>query len=119
MSLDNLTISNSYYRRVLQTDDNMQLVLMNLLPKQDIGMEIHKNTTQFIKVENGQGQVILGKDEMKLTMKIKQGESIMIPAGTYHNIINTSTKNPLQLYTIYSPPNHPAGLVQETKPIND
>lgn len=105
--IEDATVNNKYYRKVLYTG-NFQLVLMNILPKQEIGIEIHDNIDQFIRVEKGSGIVILNNDYIG----IGNGSAILIPAGTEHNIINTSSDSELKLYTIYSPPNHPPNRLE-------
>jgi mannose-6-phosphate isomerase-like protein (cupin superfamily) len=111
LPLEQLTIDNTNYRKVLRTTPNMQLVLMSLLPGEEIGEEIHPYTTQFIRVEQGQAIAIV--DNKKYNMK--DGDSIMIPLGIKHNIINPSRTAHLKLYTIYSPPEHPYNRIEVTK----
>lgn len=103
------TIKNTNYRKVLYTSKYSQLVLMSLKPKEEIGFEVH-GVDQFFRVEEGEGEVILNKEKYP----IKGGSAIVVPAGTRHNIVNTGTK-PLKLYTIYSPPHHKDGTVVKTK----
>jgi len=112
--LESLTHINNNYRKVLYTTNKneMQLVLMSIDPKDEIGKEIHDTVTQFFRVEQGSGLVVIG--ENKLKRKIKSGDAIIIPAGTVHNIINTGDK-PLKLYTIYVPANHPKGTIEKKK----
>lgn len=105
------TIENANYRKVLFTTDNLQLVVMSLKPKEEIGMETHADGSQFIRVEKGKGQAIINGKEHDLS----DGISIIIPSGAKHNIINTG-EDDLKLYTIYAPPEHEDGLVQKTKP---
>ena len=105
------TISNSNFRKVLFTGAHSQLVVMNLLPGEDIGMEVHGNVDQFFRFESGEGKAILNGEEIIF----KANDVVIIPAGTNHNIINTSATEPLKLYTIYSPANHPDGTVHATK----
>ncbi len=105
------TISNSNFRKVLFTGAHSQLVVMNLLPSEDIGMEVHGNVDQFFRFESGEGKAILNGEEIIF----KANDVVIIPAGTNHNIINTSATEPLKLYTIYSPANHPDGTVHATK----
>jgi len=114
--LELITEKNKYYRNVIETTKQMQLVLMNLPINADIPLEIHKKTTQFIRVEFGEITVSIYKDSLdknSLGKKIlvKEGESIIIPAGTYHYVKNTNKSN-TKLYTIYSPPEHPENLKQ-------
>lgn len=110
-NLEKDTLKNSYYRKVIHTNSTMQLVLMSLSPKQDIGTEIHKKTSQFIRVESGHGKAVLdGK-----TFLLKDGHALVIDPGTKHNIINTSKTEDLKLYTIYSPPEHDEETIQKYK----
>lgn len=104
------TMKNSDFRRVLYTAKNCQLVLMNIRAKEDIGEEIHK-LDQFIRVEAGQGVAILDGVEHK----ISDGFAIVIPAGTKHNIVNVSGTEALKLYSLYSPPEHRDGTIHKTK----
>jgi mannose-6-phosphate isomerase-like protein (cupin superfamily) len=104
------TVANEDFRRVLYTGPNTQLVLMTLRPGEDIGLETHDGHDQFIRVEAGTGVVLLDGEESALA----DGSAVVIPAGVEHNIINTSNQ-PLRLYTLYSPPEHPDGTVHRTK----
>jgi mannose-6-phosphate isomerase-like protein (cupin superfamily) len=105
------TLENEDFRRVLFTGPNTQLVLMTLAPGEDIGLETHDGTDQFIRVEAGTGMVLLDGEESDL----EDGFSVVIPAGVEHNVVNTSDDEPLRLYTLYSPPEHPDGTVHRTK----
>lgn len=105
------TISNTNFRKVLFTGAHSQLVLMNLQPSEDIGMEVHQNVDQFFRFESGEGKAILNGEEIAF----KANDVVIVPAGTNHNIINTSDTESLKLYTIYSPANHPEGTVHATK----
>lgn len=109
--IEKKTQDNKYFRKVLFTAPHSQLVVMTLQPREDIGMEKHGKIDQFIRVESGKGKAILDGKEYRL----KDGSAVVIPAGTEHNIINTSTTEPLKLYTIYTPPEHPDGTVHKTK----
>ena len=102
---------NEYFREVLFTTRVSQLVVMSLKPGEDIGLETHMDTDQFIRVEAGKGKAILDGQEYKL----EDGIAIVIPAGTEHNVINTSSKEALKLYTIYTPPEHPDRTIHKTK----
>jgi mannose-6-phosphate isomerase-like protein (cupin superfamily) len=110
INIEDKTISNNNYREVLYTGSDLQLVVMSLKPKEDIGAEVHSDTDQFIRVEKGNGKAIIDEKEIKLS----DGIAIIIPAGKEHNIINTSNKE-LKLYTIYSKPEHKDGLVEKNK----
>ena len=107
---------NRTFRTVLYTAKNCQLVVMSLKPGEDIGLEIHPNVDQFLRIEQGQGVVQMGKSKNNLTFKRKvyDDDAIFIPAGTWHDVTNTGT-TPLKLYSIYAPPNHPFGTVHVTK----
>ena len=95
---------------MLYTDERVQLVVMSLKPNEDIGEEVHQ-LDQFIRVEAGEGSAILDG----VTHELKDGFAIVVPKGTLHNIVNTSSTEPMKLYTIYAPPNHKDGTVHETK----
>lgn len=110
INIEKAAIENNYFRKVLYTAKNIQLVLMSLKPNENIGEEIHQ-LDQFIRIESGEGKAILNG----VTNNISDGFSIVIPAGTKHNIINTSSSKPLKIYTLYSPPNHPDGTIHKTK----
>jgi len=101
---------NTYFRRVLYTTSNLQLVVMSLNPSEDIGEEMH-HLDQFIRVETGEGKAVLDGEETIL----QDGSVIIIPSGTTHNIINTSSEAPMKLYTVYAPANHKDGVIHKTK----
>ncbi len=105
------TLENRNFRKVLYTGKHSQLVLMNLRPKEDIGMETHTENDQFFRFESGQGKVIIDGNEYE----VGDGVAVIVPAGAKHNIINTSDSKELKLYTIYSPAHHKDGIVRETK----
>ena len=106
------TLKNAWFRQVLFTGKNVQLVVMCLQPGEEIGKEMHPNVDQFFRIEQGEARFVLGENEEHL---VRDGDAVVIPAGTYHNVLNTSRTAPLRLYTIYSPPNHPDGTVHKTK----
>jgi mannose-6-phosphate isomerase-like protein (cupin superfamily) len=110
-NIENLTLQNKYFRQVLFTGKYCQLVVMSLKPGEEIGMEVHPHVDQFFRFEKGEGKVIMDGEEQV----VKDGWAAIVPAGTNHNIVNTSKTESLQLYTIYSPPNHPDGTVHKTK----
>lgn len=95
------TVKNESYRQVLFTARNSQLVLMSLKPGEEIGEEVH-HLDQFIRFEAGEGTVVLDGE----AHRVEDGVAVVIPAGTRHNVMNTSSKQPLKLYSIYSPPEH-------------
>ena len=109
--IEKLTLTNNNFRKVIYTGQHAQLVFMSLLPSEDIGMEVHETTDQFLRIEKGEGKVILNGEEHML----KDGSAIIVPAGTHHNIINTSPTNPMKLYTVYSPSHHKDGTIHKTK----
>ena len=109
------TLDNEDFRRVLFTGKHTQLVLMTLIPGQDIGLETHEGHDQFIRIEAGTGEVVMDGR----VQPISDGTAIVIPAGAEHNVTNTSADEPLKLYTLYSPPEHPDGTVEHEKPDND
>jgi mannose-6-phosphate isomerase-like protein (cupin superfamily) len=110
--IEKLTLENAYFRQVLFTGKHSQLVLMCLGPGEDIGDEVHPNVDQFFRIEQGAAKFVF--DE-KRERAARGGDAVVVPAGTYHNVINMSKTAPLKLYTVYSPPNHPAGTVHKTK----
>jgi mannose-6-phosphate isomerase-like protein (cupin superfamily) len=109
-NIEDLTVKNDEFRRVIYTAKNCQLVVMALKPKEEIGAEVHKKVDQFFRVEEGSGEAVL--DSVRTA--IRAGFAIVVPAGMNHNIINTGSV-PLKLYTIYSPPNHRDGVVHHTR----
>lgn len=110
-NIEELTLSNNFFRKVIHTSKYSQLVVMCLTPGEDIGMEVHHNVDQFLRVEKGEGKVILNGKEYP----ISEDTAIVVVAGTNHNIVNTSTSSKLHLYTIYSPPNHKDQIIHKTK----
>lgn len=116
INIENATIPNDYFRTALWTGKHMQLTLMSINPGEDIGLEIHPNVDQFLRVEQGQGIAMMGdsKDNLNFQRRVFNNYAILIPAGTWHNVINTG-RMPLKLYSIYAPPQHPFGTVHETK----
>jgi|LakMenE18May11ns_1017448.scaffolds.fasta_scaffold9732115_2 mannose-6-phosphate isomerase-like protein (cupin superfamily) len=111
-NLEQDTKENTDYRRVVFTGKKLQMVLMNLKPLEDIHMEVHIDHDQFIRIESGSGLAIINNQKYDL----KDGFSIIIPAGCRHKIENTSNIENLKLYTIYAPPEQPDGLIQHDKP---
>jgi len=115
MNIEKTTLSNNNYRNVLYTSKNQQIVVMSIKPNDNIHKEIHKDHDQFIRIEKGVGKAIINDVEYQLS----DGIALIIPAGTTHEIINTSNTEDLKLYTIYSPPEHADKLVQHDKPSSD
>ena len=110
-NIEEATLENNNFRKVLYTAKHSQLVLMSLLPNEDIGMEVHPDNDQFFRFEKGQGKCIIDGNEYV----VSDGSAIIVPSGAQHNIINTSNSESLKLYTIYSPANHQDGVVRSTK----
>lgn len=108
--IQNDTLENENFRKVLYTAKNIQLVLMTLQPGENIGMENHESD-QFFRFEGGTGQCVINGNKYD----VKDGDSILIPGGSEHDIINTSDEELLQMYTLYSPPNHADGAIYNTK----
>lgn len=107
---------NRTFRTTLWTGNHLQLTLMSIKPGEDIGLEMHPDLDQFIRIEDGQGLVKMGNNKHNLYFRrrVYKGYIIIIPAGKWHNLVNTGDK-PIKLYSIYAPPQHPYGTVHETK----
>ncbi|GGD15049.1 cupin domain-containing protein [Pontibacillus salipaludis] len=116
VNINDATLQNNTFRTALWTGENLQVTLMSIDVGDDIGLEIHPNVDQFLRIEEGQGLVQMGKNKDNLTFEKMAYDdfAIMIPAGTWHNVTNTGN-TPLKLYSIYAPPNHPFGTVHNTK----
>ena len=109
-NIEQMSLENENFRKVLYTSKSSQLVLMSLKPGEDIGMEVH-HLDQFIRCEEGTGVAILNGVEYG----VKDGIAVVVPAGAEHNIINTSKTEEMKLYTVYSPANHRDGVIHKTK----
>lgn len=105
------TLDNNNFRKVLYTAKHCQLVLMSLLPGEEIGTETHTENDQFFRFEGGRGKCIIDGNEYE----VKDGDAVIVPTGAEHNVINVSDTEPLKIYTIYSPPHHEDGIVRSTK----
>lgn len=110
-NIDSLAKANTFFRQVLHTSKNMQLVLMSLKPGEEIGFETHTENDQFFRFEIGTGKAII--DDIEYI--ISDGVVVIVPRGAKHNIINTSSSEDLKFYTIYSPPHHKDKTVHKTK----
>ena len=110
-NIEKQTLKNNYFRQVLFTAKNAQLVVMSLQRGEEIGDEVHPNVDQFFRIEQGEAKFIFNEKEEHVA---RDGDAVIVPAGTFHNVINTG-RGRLELYTIYSPPNHPDGTVHKTK----
>jgi mannose-6-phosphate isomerase-like protein (cupin superfamily) len=111
INIEQKTLAGNNFREVLYTTERSQLVIMTLQPGEEIGMEHHEGHDQFIRVEVGDGVAILDGERHTL----EDGVAVVIPAGTEHNVINTSASAPMRLYTLYTPPEHPEGTVHRNK----
>ena len=111
INIEQKTLEGNNFREVLHTTKHSQLVIMTLQPGEEIGMEHHTGHDQFIRVEAGVGVAILDGEKHAL----EDGVAVIIPAGVEHNVINTSQSEPMRLYSLYMPPEHPDGIVHATK----
>lgn len=109
-NIEELTLQNNFFRQVLFTGPNCQLVVMSLVVAEEIGMEVHKSVDQFFRIEAGSAKFIMNGEESI----VSEGMVAIVPAGVEHNVINVG-ETALKLYTIYSPPNHPANTIHKTK----
>ncbi len=116
INIDQATKQNSTFRTALWTGNYMQLTLMSINVGEEIGLEIHPDHDQFIRIEQGRGLVKMGKikDSLDFQRDVTNDFAFIVPAGTWHNLINTGNR-PLKLYSIYAPPQHPKGTVHKTK----
>jgi mannose-6-phosphate isomerase-like protein (cupin superfamily) len=111
INIEEKTLAGNNFREVLYTTARSQLVIMTLQPGEEIGLEKHEGHDQFIRIEAGRGVAILDGEQHPL----EDGVAVVIPAGTEHNVINSSDSEPMRLYTLYTPPEHPDGIVHATK----
>ena len=115
-NIEEATQANSCFREVIFTASHMQLVVMSLSPGEEIGVEMHEDLEQFLRIETGRAKVTMGpsKDEVSDSHDVEDDWAVIIPGGTWHNVINTGDSE-LKLYTIYSPPQHRPGTVHRTR----
>ncbi len=115
-NINNATLQNPNFRTALWTGKNMQLTLMNIPVNGQIGLESHPYLDQFLRIEEGNGRVMMGDsvDRLNQQANVQDDDAIIIPAGTWHNLVNTGNK-PIKLYSIYAPIQHPHGTVHRTK----
>lgn len=118
INIEEATRQNNTFRTALWTGSHLQLTLMSINVNDEIGLEIHQKLDQFLRIEQGQGIVQMGdaKDKLDFQKAVHEDDVILVPAGKWHNLINTGSM-PLKLYSIYAPPQHPYGTVHETKEI--
>lgn len=116
LNIDRLAKANTNFRTALWTGKHLQVTLMSIPVGTDIGAEMHSNLDQFLRIEDGYGIVMMGNSEFELhyRQKVTSDFAVFVPAGTWHNIINTGNR-PLKIYSIYAPPQHPFGTVHRTK----
>ena len=114
--IEKVTEANDTFRTALWTGSNLQLTLMSIPKGETIGLERHDNIDQFIRIEDGKGLVMMGNspDALNFQQQVSSGDAFIIPAGTWHNLVNTGA-TPIKLYSIYAPIKHPFGTVQPTK----
>ena len=111
INIERATLANTDFRHVLYTAEHLQLVLMSLLPGEEIGVETHAHNDQFFRFESGTGKCVIDGKEYA----VSEGDVVIIPAGAKHNIVNTHAGTSLKMYTIYAPPHHRDGIVRPTK----
>lgn len=113
--IETATTENTTYRTVAWTGKYLQVTLMSIPVGESIGLETHPETDQFLRIDAGQGRCVMGssQDDLSFTQEVSDGWSIQVPAGTWHDIINTG-EEPLRLYTVYAPVHHAQGIVQAT-----
>jgi len=116
VNIEQATLANDAFRRALWTGNHLQLTLMSIPVGEDIGVEMHPDVDQFIRVEQGEGLAQFGdrRDNLFFRRRVGPSDAVLIPAGTWHNIKNTGNV-PLKVYSIYAPPQHPRGTVHQTK----
>jgi mannose-6-phosphate isomerase-like protein (cupin superfamily) len=105
------SLKNENFRKVIYSGKHLQVVLMSLKPGEEIGLETHPSTDQFFRFEGGKGKCIIDGNEYK----VENGDAIVVPAGSKHNVINTDSVKEFKMYTIYAPPQHKDGLINATK----
>ena len=116
INIERATIQNTTFRTALWTGKHLQVTLMSIGVGEDIGAEVHPHLDQFLRIEQGQGLTQMGyrRDDMSMKASVSDGDAVLVPAGTWHNLINTGGV-PLKLYSIYAPPEHPYGTVHNTR----
>jgi mannose-6-phosphate isomerase-like protein (cupin superfamily) len=116
VNIEEETLHNKFFRSALWTGNHLQLTLMCINPGEEIGLEIHPDTDQFLRLEQGRGVVVMGERRERLDFRknVHENYAIFVPAGTWHNLINTG-REPIKLYSIYAPPAHPHGTIHKTR----
>lgn len=120
IDIEQATISNQNYRTTLWTGKNLQMTAMSIETGRDIGLEVHDDGDQFLRVESGKARVQMGpaKDDLPFDREVQDDWAILVPAGTWHNVTNTGSE-PMKVYAIYAPPEHRHGTVHATKAESD
>ncbi|MGN1043268.1 MAG: cupin domain-containing protein [Acutalibacteraceae bacterium] len=115
-NIEDLALKNQNFIKVMWTGKHMQLTLMSINPGSSIGLEVHPDTDQILKIECGTGQVLIGKskDRLSYQKRVKKGDIIIVPAGMWHNVINLG-RECIKLYSMYAPPAHKSGMIHKTK----
>ena len=115
-NIEDSALKNQNFRKTIWTGKFMQITLMSINSGSSIGLEMHPDTDQFLKIEDGVGQVLIGKskDRLSYQKRVKKGDAIIIPAGMWHNVINLG-RSYIKLYSLYAPPHHKPGTVHRTK----
>lgn len=115
INIEEATVSNETFRTALWTGKNLQLTVMSIQPGDDIGLEVHEDHDQFLRIEEGEALVKMGETEQGLSeWTARDDDAIFVPAGAWHDIINVGS-TPLKLYSIYAPAEHPHGTIHQTK----
>lgn len=114
--MEKTALQNTNFRTAIWTGTNLQVTVMSIKPGEEIGIEVHPEVYQFLRIEQGQGIIMMGgcKEHMNFRRRVQNGSAILIPAGTWHNLVNTGNV-PIKLYSIYAPQQHPFGTVHVTK----
>jgi mannose-6-phosphate isomerase-like protein (cupin superfamily) len=114
--IEELTVTNATFRTAVWTGEHSQVTVMSLRPGEEIGLEVHPDLDQFFRLERGTARIEVGttRDDLSETHEVREDWAFVVPAGTWHNVINAGNTE-VKLYTIYAPPNHPPGTVHPTK----
>lgn len=118
--IERATLDNDHFREALFTGEQLQMTVMAIPVGGEIGLEMHEGLDQFLRIEQGTAKVVMGPEKDHLTFEREVGDdwAIIVPGGTWHNVVNTGDE-PLKLYSLYAPPEHPAGTVHRTKEDSD
>jgi mannose-6-phosphate isomerase-like protein (cupin superfamily) len=120
VDIEKSTKENNNWRKVLHTSGNLQTVVMNVPPGQELGWEVHRDSDQLFRIESGTGQIMVNNSDPSkggintITNDVNPSSLVVVPKGIYHNVVNSNNHEPLKFYTVYSPPHHPLGTVDKT-----